>query len=57
MGTHHYRIVKDQTVDSTLSHVEVLNPTQRIEEIARILGGSKITTSGLEHAKELLEAV
>lgn len=57
MGTHHYRIVKDQTVDSTLSHVEVLNPTQRIEEIARILGGSKITASGLEHAKELLEAV
>ncbi len=57
MGTHHYRIVKDQTVDSTLSHVEVLNPTQRVEEIARILGGSKITASGLEHAKELLEAV
>jgi len=57
MGTHHYRIVKDQRVDSTLSHVEVLTPAQRIEEIARILGGSRITASGLEHAKELLEAV
>ncbi len=57
MGTHHYRIVKDQMVDSTLSHVEVLTPTQRVEEIARILGGSRITASGLEHAKELLEAV
>jgi DNA repair protein RecN (Recombination protein N) len=57
MGTHHYRIVKDQTIDSTLSHVEVLSPAQRIEEIARILGGSRITASGLEHAKELLEAV
>ncbi len=56
-GTHHYRIVKDQGIDSTLSHVEVLTPTQRVEEIARILGGSKITASGLEHAKELLEAV
>ncbi len=54
-GTHHYRIVKEQGTHSTLSQVEILNPTQRIEEIARILGGAAITASGLEHAKELLE--
>ncbi len=56
-GNHHYRMIKNQGTDSTLSQVEMLNPSQRLEEMARILGGSQITASGLKHAKELLEAV
>ncbi|MFA7300506.1 MAG: DNA repair protein RecN, partial [Sideroxydans sp.] len=41
----------------TLSHIQVLKGEQRVEEIARMLGGVKITATTRKHAAELLGAV
>jgi DNA repair protein RecN (Recombination protein N) len=38
----------------TLSHISVLDDEQRIEEIARMLGGIKITETTRKHAAEML---
>jgi len=38
----------------TLSHIQVLKPAERVEEIARMLGGAKITETTLKHAAEML---
>jgi len=37
-----------------LSHVTVLDPKQRVEEIARMLGGVKLTETTRKHAAEML---
>ena len=34
--------------------VEVLNQNSRIEEIAKMLSGNKVTKSAIEHAKQLM---
>jgi len=38
-----------------LSHIKVLDASERIEEIARMLGGVKITDATRRHAREMLE--
>ncbi len=38
----------------TLSHISVLDDEQRVEEIARMLGGVKITETTRKHAAEML---
>jgi len=38
----------------TLSRIQVLEGGQRVEEIARMLGGEKITATTRQHAAELL---
>ena len=54
MGTHHYKVLKEETEGGTLSHMKELNEQQRIEEIAQMLSGSDITPAALANAKELL---
>jgi DNA repair protein RecN (Recombination protein N) len=41
----------------TLSHIQVLGGEQRINEIARMLGGAKITETTRKHAAEMLGSV
>ena len=50
----HWRIAKREQAGETLSEVRVLDATERIEEIARMLGGVNITTTTREHAAEML---
>ena len=40
---------------STLSHIQALSQTERVEEIARMLGGIQITETTRSHAKEMLK--
>ena len=54
MGTHHYKVLKEETEEGTLSHMKELSEQQRIEEIAQMLSGSDITPAALANAKELL---
>ena len=54
MGTHHYKVLKEETEEGTLSRMKELNEQQRIEEIAQMLSGSDITPAALANAKELL---
>jgi DNA repair protein RecN (Recombination protein N) len=47
-------VIKDERGNAAVSHVEDLEGTERVDEIARMLGGIKITRASREHASELL---
>lgn len=53
-GCHHYKVLKEETENGTISHMKELNNQERIEEIAQMLSGSDITQAALANAKELL---
>ena len=54
-GDQHYRISKQVTKGRTRTSIELLGDEDRYKEIARMLGGKKITPATLEHAREMLE--
>lgn len=49
-----WQVSKAAHAGKTLSSIRVLNESERIEEIARMLGGVKITETTRKHAAELL---
>jgi DNA repair protein RecN (Recombination protein N) len=53
-GQHHFQVSKQQTKGVTTSNILALNDAARIEEIARMLGGIKITDTTRKHALEML---
>ena len=53
MADNHLYISKSVENDRTKTHVDALEITEKIEEIARMLAGTEITKLTLEHAKEL----
>lgn len=53
-GQHHLRVSKSSAGGSTLSRIEPLDAIERIEEIARMLGGMEITETTRRHAAEML---
>ena len=54
-GAQHFQISKHVSDGRTRTDIRPLSPDQRVEEIARMLGGEKITDATLSHARELLE--
>ena len=54
-GHHHYKVSKEVFQNTTNTQMTALDDKQRVDEIARMLGGSKITQQTLAHASELLE--
>ena len=52
---HHYLSSKTIEKDNSLSLMMPLNKKQRIKELARMLGGAKITQQTLSSASELLD--
>ncbi len=54
-GDHHLQVAKATHAGTTLTRVGELNQEERIEEIARMLGGVKITKQTLAHAEEMLK--
>lgn len=54
---HQWQVSKAVEHGVTLSHIAVLDGEQRVEEIARMLGGVKITETTRKHAAEMLGAV
>lgn len=54
-GDHHLQVAKATHAGTTLTRVGELNQEERIDEIARMLGGVKITEQTLAHAKEMLK--
>ncbi len=50
----HLQVSKTQENGVTLSHIQALNQAQRVEEIARMIGGLEITETTRQHAKEML---
>ncbi|MGI9330471.1 MAG: DNA repair protein RecN [Gammaproteobacteria bacterium] len=55
-GNHHFLVSKQTKAGETSTAVEPLSPAQRVEELARMLGGLKITSRTREHAQEMLSA-
>ena len=53
-SNNHYRVSKKQAGDSITSKIHLLNESERIDEIARMLGGIKVTDKAIDHAKEIL---
>jgi len=53
-GAHHLQVSKSVVNGQTLSHIAKLDAIQRIEEIARMLGGMEITETTRKHATEML---
>lgn len=55
-GHHHIRVSKKSSDNKTLAESKLLTEKESLEEIARMLGGVKITKRTREHAREMLEA-
>ena len=54
-GDHHFNISKHVSKGRTKTFIKRLNGEERVKEIARMLGGEKITRATMEHAREMLE--
>ncbi|MBD5405247.1 DNA repair protein RecN [bacterium] len=54
-GNHHFKVEKyyDDEKNKTITSVNQLSEQERIQEIARIISGDKITTEAIEAAKSL----
>ena len=53
---HHFRVFKVSDGKSTKTVVTALNDDERVEELARMLGGVEITRRTREHAAEMLRS-
>lgn len=53
-GEAHYLVYKDEQESVTHTNITLLNPQERITEIAKMLSGENPGEYALEHAKELL---
>lgn len=54
LANHHCRVIKVTDGKSTKTVITPLSPDERVEEIARMLGGVEITQRTRDHAKEML---
>jgi DNA repair protein RecN (Recombination protein N) len=53
-GNHHYRISKRVSKGRTATEIKPLSASERVQEMARMLGGEKITQTTIDHAHEML---
>lgn len=56
-GHQHLYVHKERTKNSTQTAVSALDKAQRIEELARMLGGVDLTKESLAHAEKILAGV
>ena len=53
-GDVHYFVYKDNSSTKSVSRIRQLSENERVEEIAKMIGGNKPSTIAYENAKELL---
>lgn len=53
-GNHHLKVEKTSEQGQTFSSIRPLSEQERVDEIARMLGGLEITQTTREHAREML---
>ena len=53
-GAHHFKISKSVSRGRTRTTIDPLDAEERLKEMARLLGGVKITRKTLDHAREML---
>ncbi|MEN9497135.1 MAG: repair protein RecN [Bacteroidota bacterium] len=55
-GQHHFHVVKSETSTGIETRVTLLSRPQRVEALARIIGGESPTETALQNAHELLSS-
>lgn len=55
LGSHHYKVAKQETAQGTVSVMKELTPEERVAEIAGMLSGSDVTEAALANARTLLK--
>lgn len=55
-GDHNYRIYKESDDSETFAYVEEITGEDKLMEIARLLGGTKITKATIENARDLIDS-
>ena len=55
LGRHHWHVLKEQDRRHTRTDILLLRDEDRINEVARMLGGVEMTDSTLAHAREMVE--
>lgn len=53
-GKQHYKVYKQDIENNIVTKLKELTKNERIEEIAEMLGGKDISSTAIEHAKQLL---
>ena len=53
-GDYHFRILKNVTNNRTFTKIDAISDKERINELARMLGGENITEATLAHAREMI---
>ncbi|EJW95915.1 DNA repair protein RecN [gut metagenome] len=54
LGTHHFKVYKEDTGDVTRSHIVPLDEKERVEEIAHMLSGAELSQAAIDNAQALL---
>lgn len=54
-GESHYFVYKDNSSDKTISKIKLLQPEERVQELAKMIAGANPSASALASAKELLQ--
>lgn len=54
-GDHHLKVEKKSVKGQTFSSIRPLDESERVDEVARMLGGLEITSTTRDHAREMLE--
>lgn len=56
-GHHHFKVEKIQTNQDTTTKIIPLNRDERVQELARLLGGVHITPEAIANAEQLIDTV
>ena len=54
LGVQHFQVSKEQSDAETISRVQVLDPAARIDEIARMISGDRVTDAARDAARALI---
>ena len=52
---HHYRVEKHESKGRTVASVEELKAEARVQEVARMLSGQKLTQEAMRHAEQMIK--
>ncbi len=55
LGHHHLQVSKHIDGNLTITQIQPLQIEQRVDELARMLGGLEITEQTISHAREMIE--
>jgi len=57
LANHHFRVEKDVEGGKTFTRIQILTSEERVEELARMMGGVSVTDVSREHARQLIENI